>query len=315
MRLAVISTPRVGNTWVRHLLGTAYQIPHLAKHSLTDREWAELPAEVVLQLHWRREPELVARLADGGFQVLTIARHPFDVLISILHFCVYDSESEQWLLGRGGTEAPIYGAMPRSRSFIAYAKGPRATELLAVTPDWWHQPDVHKVQYEALVQNTQATLRTLEEQLGPFRAALPRVIEQCSFGQLRQGARNNHFWKGQPGLWQQLLPAAEVAELWGSLGSRCEELGYEAIADPTLTAAAADARWIELVGDEVKQTLRRLNETYRQELHAKDAHIADVTSRFLAMEARLNASFVLGGPVGRLLKRLRNTLRRPRPTP
>ena len=62
-------------------------------------DWAALPPEVVLQIHWRRTPEFQAKLNEHGFHVVTVARHPLDVLISILHFCIYESESEQWLLG------------------------------------------------------------------------------------------------------------------------------------------------------------------------------------------------------------------------
>ena len=110
MRIAVVSTPRAGNTWVRHLLGAAYCIPHLARHAMADADWAALPPEVVLQLHWRRTPDFVAKLNEHGFRVITVARHPLDVLISILHFCIYESESDQWLLGAGGSEAEIFGA-------------------------------------------------------------------------------------------------------------------------------------------------------------------------------------------------------------
>ena len=50
MRIAVVSTPRAGNTWVRHLLGAAYRLPHLARHAMADADWAALPPEVVLPL-------------------------------------------------------------------------------------------------------------------------------------------------------------------------------------------------------------------------------------------------------------------------
>jgi hypothetical protein len=41
----------------------------------------------VLQLHWHRTPELFGRLLERhGFRVVSIARHPFDVLLSILQF-------------------------------------------------------------------------------------------------------------------------------------------------------------------------------------------------------------------------------------
>ena len=186
LRIAVISTPRAGNTWVRHLLGTAYEVPHLARHSMREEDWAALPPEVVLQIHWRRTPEFQAKLHEHGFRVVTVARHPLDVLISILHFCIYESESEQWLLGAGGTEAEIYSAMPRSRSFIEYAKGPRAAELLAVTPDWWGQRTWLVCDTRIAFTIPMASC-SAEAAFGPVRvASRADVIEKCSLGLLRR---------------------------------------------------------------------------------------------------------------------------------
>src|SRR5205085_1350315 len=112
-----------------------------------------------------------------------------------------------------------------------------------------------------------------------------------------------------PGLWRQLIPAAQTNELLAKFGPMLTQLEYTAEPDPQLNADMADANWIALVGGEVKQTIRQLNEIYRGELAAKDAHIADVTGRFLALEARLNSSFVMGGRLGRLVKSVLNRVR------
>jgi Sulfotransferase domain len=303
MRIAVVSTPRAGNTWVRHLLGTAYQLPHLARHSMADPDWAALPPEVVLQLHWRRTPEFAAKLAEHGFRVVTVARHPLDVLVSVLHFCVHESESEHWLLGAGGSEADIYGAMPRSRAFVEYARGPRAAELLAVTPDWWGRPGVVGVRYEDLVADTEGELRRLAEALGPIRCgSLAEAIEACSLGKLRERSTNSHFWQGRPGFWRHLLPAAEAGEIAAAL----PDLGYPIDADPTLDALAADRNWVRLVGEETKRALRRATEGHRAQVREKDDRIAELEAHAAELEARLRASVTLSGPVARAVKQLWN---------
>ena len=303
LRIAVVSTPRAGNTWVRHLLGTAYRVPHLARHSLADADWADLPPEVVLQLHWRRTPDFTARLEQHGFRVVTVARHPLDVLISILHFCVYESESEHWLLGAGGSEADIYGAMPRSRTFVEYAKGPRAAELLAVTPDWWGQPGVVGVRYEDLVADTESELRRLEAALGPVRCgSVAEAVEACSMGKLRQRSTNNHFWQGRPGLWRHLLPAAEANEIAAALPA----LGYPIDPDPSLDALTADRNWVRLVGAETKQALRRATEGHRAQIQEKEDRIAVLERHAAELEARLRSSVTLSGPVARSVKRAWN---------
>jgi hypothetical protein len=268
-----------------------------------DSDWAALPAEVVLQLHWRRTPEFVAALDRHGFRVVTVARHPLDVLISILHFCIYESESEQWLLGAGGSEADIYAAMPRSRSFIEYAKGRRASELLAVTPDWCGQPGVVGVRYEDCVSDTEKELQRLEAAFGPGHCeSRQMVIEACSLSRLRPIAINNHFWKGSPGLWRHLLPAEEAKEIADAISPVLIRLGYSCDADQSLDAITADRNWVQLVGDEVKRTLRQSTEGHLAALKAKDARIAELDRHCDELTRRLNESVTFSGPVARWIK-------------
>jgi hypothetical protein len=303
LRIAVVSTPRAGNTWVRHLLGTAYRVPHLARHFMTDVDWAELPPEVVLQLHWRRTPEFAAALEKQGFRVVTVARHPLDVLISILHFCIYESESEQWLLGAGGSEADIFGAMPRSRTFVEYAKGLRAAELLAVTPDWWNQPGVVGVRYEDLVADTASELRRLEEVFGPIRCgSIEEAVEACAMGRLQQRTTNNHFWQGRPGLWRHLLPPADVTEIAAALPN----LGYAIDPDLGLDALTVDRNWVRLVGEETKTALRRATEGHKTQLKEKADRIAELELHEAELETRLRTSVTLSGPIARTIKSLWN---------
>jgi hypothetical protein len=304
LRIAVVSTPRAGNTWLRHLLATAYQIPHLARHAMTDADWTGLPAEVVLQIHWRREPAFQAKLAEQGFGVVTVARHPLDVLISILHFCIYESESEHWLLGAGGTEADVYAAMPRSRAFVEYAAGPRAAELLAVTPDWC-LPGIQVVRYEDLVRDAERRLERLVPAFGPIRSeSLAAAVEACSLARLRRQATNNHFWQGQPGLWRHLLPAAEAREIAAAHAGVFAALEYVCDPDPALDARTADRNWVRLVGDEIKETLKRNTEGHRAELRAKQDRIDELEGHCGELEERLQKSVTLSGPVARALKRV-----------
>jgi hypothetical protein len=307
LRIAVVSTPRAGNTWVRHLLGTAYQVPHFARHALSDEDWAGLPPEVVLQIHWRREPAFEAKLAGHGFRVVTVARHPLDVLVSILHFCIYESESEHWLLGAGGSEAEIFAAMPRSRAFVEYAAGPRAAELLAVTPDWWGRPGVVGVRYEDCVRDAAAELGRLEAAFGPLRSgSRAAAVEACSLKRLRRAATNNHFWQGQPGLWRHLLPAAEANEIAAAIAPVLRALDYRCDPDAGLDARTADGNWVRLVGDEIKQALRRSTEGHRAELSARQDRIDEVERHCGELEARLRQSVTLSGPLARAVKRLWN---------
>ena len=140
LRIAIVSTPRSGNTWLWHLLTAVYDMPGIAAHTPLEVEWDRLPERVVLQMHWKRHPAFEAKLLKYGFRVVVMVRHPLDVLISILHFSLHDRATARWLDGEEGNERPIFGAMPRSCAFREYVLGKRAAALLSVTPQWWKAP-------------------------------------------------------------------------------------------------------------------------------------------------------------------------------
>ncbi len=291
LRIAVVSTPRSGNTWLRRLLQAVYGVQEVAVHQLADDDWERLPAEVALQLHWPRTPEFVDKLTRHGFRVLTLARHPLDVLVSILHFSWYEPETRNWLLGEGGNEDGLRAAMPRSRTFVDYCTGPRAAALLNVTADWWGRPEVVSLRYEDAVADPLAACGVLAERFGPPRCPdLTAAVEGCSLAASRRGSQNNHFWKGQPGLWRELLPAAEANDILAAVRPACERLGYAADPDPALTPAAADAAWVRYAGQELADTVRRNLEGFNTEMNRVHRAVADEHTAKLAMTAERDAA-------------------------
>src|SRR5438093_10973655 len=136
VRIVLLSTPRSGNNWLRHLLTNLYDVPGLSIHNPADVQWEALPPHCILGIHWHPVPAFVSLLERHGFRSVALVRHPLDVLISILHFALH-APTARWLEGEGGDEGPIYGAMPRSTAFLEYAAGTRATALLSVSREWW----------------------------------------------------------------------------------------------------------------------------------------------------------------------------------
>lgn len=275
LRIALLGTPRSGNTWVRYLLGAAAGIPTFAVHELTDPLLADLPPECIVQIHWRRDPEFLKLLEANGFRVLTIARHPLDVFISILQFAIHESESDQWLRGRGGDESGLFGAMPRSRSFVEYAVGNRAKELFAVTGDWWTHPGAVTARYEDMVRDPVGELRRLVGAFSPESTAdLAEIVARHDLTILRKTSFNNHFWKGMPGLWKHLLTAEVAAEIAEAHADHFRLLGYTADADAALTDSAADRNWIAASGPSLRAALRRASVSHVQEREALRAEAA-----------------------------------------
>ena len=255
MRLALLSTPRCGNTWLRHLLAKLFAAEELAVHHPHEVNWSALPHSCVLQLHWHRTPDLEAKLAWHGFRVLVLARHPLDVLLSILHFATHDGATRHWLQGEGGGERSLHGAMPCSAPFQEYGEGKRAAALLSVSPQWWNAPGAVTLTYENLVANPASELERVIQLL----AARPRLpvaaaVAAATLSQMRgsSGARH-HFWQGNPGHWKRLLVADAAEAIAVAQAPVFAGLGYVCEPDRHLTRSQADALWIDLNRDELTE--------------------------------------------------------------
>lgn len=244
MRIAIVSTPRSGNMWLRRLLVAAYGLEERSAHAPGEVDWSALPEQCVLQLHWRRSPAFHALLRRYGFSVAVLARHPLDVLVSILHFAPHEPQTARWLDREGGDESELVGADPTSASFLTYATGPRASALLSVTPEWWRIADA-RARYEDLVAAPAAELERVVHQLGvPPLVPVEQAAVAVRFVDLRREATNEHFWQGRPGLWRHLLPV-DVARAIAAAQPAVAALGYEV--DPgDVTPELSRERWSEL---------------------------------------------------------------------
>lgn len=246
-RVAIISTPRSGNTWLRTLLADVTGAAALDVHRPTDVPWESLPQAVILQVHWPPTTALRQELQRRGFRVLTMRRHPLDVLISIVHFCRHEPQTRQWLDGAGGDETTLLSALPSSAAVTTYACSPRFAQLLAVTPDWTPFA-VARACYEQMAAEPLPSLRRVLRDLGIAvpDERLSGALDARSLDKMRPTAGNQHYWRGSPGLWRALLTAEQVETLRPCVGPPAAALGYELDADPTTTAASSDALWRSL---------------------------------------------------------------------
>jgi SAM-dependent methyltransferase len=276
VRIAIISTPRSGSTWMRHLLMKIYQAEGFAVHNPADLDWDNLPERAVFQLHWHRTHWLLEQLRKHRFRILALSRHPLDVLISILHFCLRDPTA-RWLEGEAGCERTIYGAMPTSTAFMDYATGSRAAALLSVTPEWRSAPATLPLRYENLVNDTASNLQYLIDELGwPVRMTLAQAIAETSIPRLRAATNNdNHFWIGRPGLWQKFLPASRADRIETAHAETFRVLDYVCDADPVLDDRAADANWIETVWAGLAQAWQSMLDQ-KKELETARAELAAI---------------------------------------
>jgi hypothetical protein len=230
----------------------------IAVHAPGELDWASLPADIIVQLHWRWSLNFETLLCSHGFQPICVIRHPIDVLISILHFCAFAPQTARWLDGAGGDERSIVDAAPVSREFSDYCLSERASQLLAVSVDWTRAGNsggrVPVIRYESLVSDPVRTLASLldEISLSPV-VALEEVVAEHTLDRFREGNTNHHFWMGQPGLWRQLLPAETAKVIGEKHQGVMEALGYVCDPDPALGVAEAERTW-EMISQKQRRT-------------------------------------------------------------
>jgi hypothetical protein len=233
MRIAVISTPRSGNSWVRSVLSQALDLQQIAVHNPHDIPHT-LPERVVLQIHWYREPNFQNFLTANEFRPIVISRHPLDVLISVWHFAPFEPLTARWLEGNAELPADINKHAPASPAFVSYATSWGAENLLCVSYQWWHDPAAIRFHYEDLVRSPLHSFGKLVQTLGvgsPQQLSTALERYQLAFF---QSLPNRHGWQGRPGLWRAVLPSVAALRIWRRHRRLFQTFGYS----PPITAVS-----------------------------------------------------------------------------
>jgi hypothetical protein len=220
----------------------------VAAHSPADIVWDSLESPCIVAMHWHRTDAFHAFLSERGFDVAVMVRNPLDVLISILHFSQYEPATANWLEGEGGDERSLLGADPASPEFLDYALSRRAALLLKVSAEW-HSSARHVVRYERLVADPVGTLDLALRRLGCTAAAPDQAVRENTIERMRTFSRH-HFWRGEPGVWQRLIPSDYRRTIYERHRDVFELWGYERPDEGPLSPALARQNWnLVCVGD------------------------------------------------------------------
>ena len=66
-RVAILSTPRAGSTWLRRLLNSVYSMPQVVLDNPVYVDWEQLPRHCIMQLHWKCDPRWYLRSRPTAF--------------------------------------------------------------------------------------------------------------------------------------------------------------------------------------------------------------------------------------------------------
>jgi hypothetical protein len=243
MRIAIVASPRTGQTWLRHVLRDAWSFPEIALHNWRDAP-ADLPSDCLLGIHWFREPNFMDWLAERDFRIVTLARHPLDVLVSCLHFIRREPQTARWLEGLTGLPGCLAGESPASPGFLNYALSFGAENLLAVTYQWWHDERAARLRYEDMVRVPVPALAGLADTLGLGTTDFAPALQANTLDTLR-ALPNAHGWQGTAGLWRRLVPWSAARLIRRRHRWVFDALGYNTPPN-LLTRAAAERNWERL---------------------------------------------------------------------
>ena len=246
-RIALISTPRSGTTWLRLILEHVLELDALSVYHPADLDWTRLPGRAVIHLHWPRTAYLQSLLAGAKVNVVTMSRHPFDVLVSILRLAQTEPETIGWLWGRGGDEEGLVDVDPSSEEFAQWAMSDRALNLLEVTSSWLVDSRVERISYERLVASPEQEVDRLLKGLSllPVRP-IDEAVDRFTPDRVNERMGIQHTWTATTDMWRQVIPTDLADQLRARYRHQLEQLGFAAAPESDTDRNTASARWREL---------------------------------------------------------------------
>jgi len=228
LRILILSTPKTGNTWLRHLLGGVYRLPQF--YLPPDFDCAALDGagnRWVTHYHTRPNPQLLAWIREHRPVVITTIRHPGDVLISLYHH-LHNFRSGE--LDPDFLHRMLSAGFERTHMTTDSSGQPFSADL-ACSLEWMAYEETHVVRYEDLRADTVGTLRALTARISPATdERIAAAIEMCDLDLMRKmaGTYAGFFREGGIGSWRDKLPAETVDALRNTepYASQLGALGY-----------------------------------------------------------------------------------------
>lgn len=243
------STPRSGNTLLQRLFHEVLGYPILGAPTIDDIAVETVTAPALMQIHAVRNRRALRFVADLRAKVVTVGRHPLDVLLSILHFSRHETQILDWLDGEWLPTPPtaLQGAAPTSPAFVEWASGRGAAQLLAISQEWWKDPATYRIRYEDLIASTGAVVTKMADDLHIARPGTE--ADDVDPDEVRQhtlvDTPNHHRWRSTADGWRDLLPGATAQRIYQAHRSVFDDLGYD-IEGPYVDADEAMANWRSL---------------------------------------------------------------------
>lgn len=241
MRIVITSPPKMGNKWLKCLLGTVYDLEWLlgddtpATQPAKFQEWVEggnFVDGAIFHQHCRFTTRLCDVIDAVPAHIVTIVRDPYDSFVSMYYWLQSRSAQDQ----ARGKQRPkarpkdqLIGAAidsPESLAFLADHFG----EYLKRALDWSSSGRAVVARYEALHRDPVAELTRITDAIAPVDPArVERAIEACQADNMRAISKKmaSHIRSATVGDSRQRLSDPHYAIFRERYGDLIRSLGYE----------------------------------------------------------------------------------------
>lgn len=276
LKIMIVSTPKTGNTWIKHLLGQIYDLPLVDVGMIFDPvEIESLGPRWITHQHYGARADVIDCGQRNNVIFVTTVRHPCDALVSKFHH-VRNFAQERVFADVDRSPIMLRDGDTIGEHTASYVMDGFSTSL-NISLGWLRSGMSRVVRYEDLKHDPVGAL----QELTSFIRKVPldrieRAVEACSIDRMREKSQDGQkfFRQGTVGGWRSELPE-QIIEIFchtDPYPSQFAELGYSLDED---YLAAAHQKPTSVMDME-----RRLP-TYLDQIHAT---------------ARLNAHWSIAWP-------------------
>jgi hypothetical protein len=241
LRIMIVSTPKTGNMWIKHLLAQTYGLPIKRVGPKFDPvEVVSLGPRWIAHQHYGARADVIDYGHRNNIVFVTTIRHPCDALVSHFHHLrnfgqerVFSEKDRPPLMLRDGDSIGEHTA--------AYVRDGFAT-FLDISLGWLRSGRSHVVHYEDLKRDPVGTIQELTtaiQKISPDR--IKRAVEACSIDRMRKRspAFEKFIRRGTVGGWRSELPEQiiEIFRHTEPFPAQFAELGYSLDKDRPVAAA------------------------------------------------------------------------------
>lgn len=241
MRIVITSPPKMGNKWLKCLMGSIYDLEWLLGDDTPFTQPSELERWIaagnfsdnaIFHQHCRFTPIMCDVIDVVPATIVTIVRDPYDTFVSMFYWLQSRSEHDKSrgkVRPRARPKDLLIGKAIDDPAVLEYLTGGFG-EYIRRANEWVHSGRAVVARYEELHRDPIAELTKITGQIAPTTAeAIDKAIEQCSAENMRKMSKKmaTHIRSAKVGDSRDKLGPPHLDIFRSEYGNLIKSLGYE----------------------------------------------------------------------------------------